>query len=312
MSIRDLSTRRRPGSGAPASDPELESRAGESGDREREASASGAAAEPGRGGDRADRGSTLALRIGAAVASGLLGFLLIAQLQGTEDLGDRLASEREEDLAAILSDLSAEADRLQTEITELRLTLIEFESSAERDELALRSLRRRLDDLRILAGVVATEGEDPQIVQPPSQAPQRQLVALGGGLELDQGEPQLGDLRLQPIGLRGQVGQDRGEVLLALAGEPIAEVLGALQLRDQQEAQQTAGHRRADAQRQGGAAVSAVTPPSGLRCGAGRRRFRLPVTGLTRTRTELRVACRRAGTRAVARAQVADAHARKK
>src|SRR5680860_916904 len=121
MSIRDLSTRRRPGSGAPASDPELESRAGESGDREREASASGAAAEPGRGGDRADRGSTLALRIGAAVASGLLGFLLIAQLQGTEDLGDRLAGER--------------------------------------DELALRSLRRRLDDLRILAGVVATEGE---------------------------------------------------------------------------------------------------------------------------------------------------------
>jgi len=159
MSIRDLSTRHGPGSGASASDPELGSRAGESGDREPEASASSAAAEPGRRGDRADRGSTLALRIGAAVASGLLGFLLIAQLQGTEDLGDRLASEREEDLAAILSDLSAEADRLQTEITELRLTLIEFESSAERDELALRSLRRRLDDLRILAGVVATEGE---------------------------------------------------------------------------------------------------------------------------------------------------------
>lgn len=113
----------------------------------------------GHGDHRRDGGTTVVLRIAAILLSGLLGLLLVAQVQGGEGLGDRLASEREEDLAAILADLSAEADRLQTEITEVRLTLIEFESSAERDELALRSLRERLDELRILAGVVAAEGE---------------------------------------------------------------------------------------------------------------------------------------------------------
>lgn len=111
------------------------------------------------GEQRGDGGTTVALRIAAMLVSGLLGILLVTQVQANEGLGDRLASEREEDLAAILADLSAEADRLQTEITELRLTLIQFESSAERDELALRSLRERLDELRILAGVVAAEGE---------------------------------------------------------------------------------------------------------------------------------------------------------
>lgn len=110
------------------------------------------------GSDSPAPGRTLILRLGAGLASAMLGFLLVAQVQ-TEGLGDRLATEREEDLARILSGLSAESDRLQDEITELRLTLIEFETSAERDELALRSLRRRLEDLQVLTGTVAAEGE---------------------------------------------------------------------------------------------------------------------------------------------------------
>jgi uncharacterized protein YlxW (UPF0749 family) len=99
------------------------------------------------------------LHVGVALLCGLLGFLLVAQVRATEELGERLEAEREEDLARILADLSDEADRLQSEITELRLLLIEFEGSQEAEQLALRTLQRRLDDLRILAGIAAAEGE---------------------------------------------------------------------------------------------------------------------------------------------------------
>lgn len=101
----------------------------------------------------------LVLRVAVALACAVLGFLLVAQVRATEQVGDRLAAEREEDLARILSDLSGQSDRLQSEITDLRLTLLDFEGSAEREELALRTLQRRYDDLRILAGTVAVEGD---------------------------------------------------------------------------------------------------------------------------------------------------------
>lgn len=101
----------------------------------------------------------LATRVAVGLACAVLGFLLVAQVRATEGLGDRLEAEREEDLARILADLGTDADRLTAEITELRLTLLAFENDAESEEVALRSLQRRLDELRILAGVVATEGE---------------------------------------------------------------------------------------------------------------------------------------------------------
>jgi uncharacterized protein YlxW (UPF0749 family) len=104
-----------------------------------------------------DRG--LGLRVAVTLACAVLGFLLVAQVRATEEVGDRLAAEREEDLARILSELSGQSDRLQAEITDLRLTLLDFESTAEREELALRTLQRRYDDLRILAGTTTVEGD---------------------------------------------------------------------------------------------------------------------------------------------------------
>lgn len=120
----------------------------------------------------------LLLQIAVALACALLGFLLVAQVRATESLGERLASEREEDLARILADLSAQSDRLQGEITDLRLLLFEFQSSAESEELALRSLRKRLDDLQILAGTVAAEAEGVvlEISDPAGQVTQDVLV----------------------------------------------------------------------------------------------------------------------------------------
>lgn len=113
---------------------------------------------------------TGSLRVASILACALLGFLLVAQFRATENLGERLDVEREEDLAQILADLSTQSDRLQEEITSLRLTLLAFENSAETEDLAVRSLRTRLNELRILAGVVPVEGqgvrmtvEDPQV-----------------------------------------------------------------------------------------------------------------------------------------------------
>jgi uncharacterized protein YlxW (UPF0749 family) len=98
------------------------------------------------------------LRVLVTLTCALLGFLLVGQVR-PEEIGERLAAEREEDLARILTDLSAESDRLQSEITELRLLLIELETSQEAEQVVLSSLERRLDDLRVLTGVVAAHGE---------------------------------------------------------------------------------------------------------------------------------------------------------
>lgn len=116
---------------------------------------SDASAPKGSGRGRGRAGTSLVV----ALAFGLLGFMLAAQLRATDGVSERLASEREEDLAQILRELTAQTDRLQAEITDRRLTLAEFEQSAEREELALRSLQQRHDDLRILVGSAAAEGE---------------------------------------------------------------------------------------------------------------------------------------------------------
>lgn len=99
------------------------------------------------------------LRIALVLACGAIGFVLVTQLQATEGIGTQLEAEREEDLARILANLTAETDRLQGEYNDLRLTLLAFEQSAEEEELALRSLEERLEDLAILAGTVEAQGE---------------------------------------------------------------------------------------------------------------------------------------------------------
>ena len=128
------------------------------------------AREPRREGDEQRATRSWSLRIASILACALAGFLLVAQFRATEDFDERLTVEREEDLARILADLSTQSDRLQEEITSLRLTLLAFENSAESEDLALRSLQTRLNELRILAGTVKVEGEGVRItVEDPEQ-----------------------------------------------------------------------------------------------------------------------------------------------
>ena len=118
------------------------------------------------------------LRVASVLACAAVGFLLVTQLRATEGVGERLDVEREEDLAQILADLSTESDRLQGEITSLRLTLLAFENSAEGEDLALRSLQNRLAELQVLAGTVAVDGEGVRLTveDPEAQVTQDLLV----------------------------------------------------------------------------------------------------------------------------------------
>ena len=121
---------------------------------------------------------SLALQITSALACAALGFALVAQLQAGEDLGERLDIEREEDLAQILADLSAQSDGLQSEITDLRLTLLAFQSSAEREDLALKTLRDRLNELRVLSGTARVRGTGIrfEVADPNRQVSQAEMV----------------------------------------------------------------------------------------------------------------------------------------
>ena len=123
-------------------------------------------------------GRSTATRVAIAFASALLGFLLVVQGRSGDGLGERLEAEREEDLARILADLSTQSDRLQTEIARLQLQLQAFRSSAERERLALRSLRERLATLQVLAGTVAVRGQGVRVTvsDPYRRVTQDQLV----------------------------------------------------------------------------------------------------------------------------------------
>lgn len=100
-----------------------------------------------------------AVQATVAIGCAVLGFLLVAQVRATETVSERLVAEREEDLAVILSDVTTQNERLQSEITDLRLLLFDFESTRESEGLVLRNVEKRLDDLRILSGVVPAESE---------------------------------------------------------------------------------------------------------------------------------------------------------
>lgn len=90
--------------------------------------------------------------------TGLVGFLVVSQLRGTQPFSQRLANETEGDLARILAGLNAEADALRDEIATLKLQLFDLESSTRTDEAAQESAEEQLRTLEVLAGTVAVTG----------------------------------------------------------------------------------------------------------------------------------------------------------
>ena len=92
------------------------------------------------------------------LAAALAGYLLVAQLRGTESSTQRLATESQGDLVQILSDLNTEAAGLRDEIDTLKLQLLSLQSSSQSDASALVQTEQHLSDLEVLAGTVPVSG----------------------------------------------------------------------------------------------------------------------------------------------------------
>ncbi len=92
------------------------------------------------------------------VVTGLVGFLVVSQIRGTQRFSERLATENEGDLARILSGLNAEADALRDEIGALKLQLVDLENSTRTNEAAAESAEDQLHSLEVLAGTVPVSG----------------------------------------------------------------------------------------------------------------------------------------------------------
>lgn len=90
--------------------------------------------------------------------TGLVGFLLVSQLRGTQRFSQRLSAESEGDLARILASLTTEADALQEEISTLKLQLLDLETSSRDDAAAAKSTEDQLQALEVLAGTVPVTG----------------------------------------------------------------------------------------------------------------------------------------------------------
>jgi uncharacterized protein YlxW (UPF0749 family) len=89
---------------------------------------------------------------------GLLAFALVVQVKS--NTGDtQLQNARQDDLVRILSDLNSREQRLRGDIGGLQGTLNQLGAGAQGREAALAEARRRADELGILAGTLAAQGE---------------------------------------------------------------------------------------------------------------------------------------------------------
>lgn len=85
-----------------------------------------------------------------------LGFGLAVQVSTTQE--DALSAARTSDLVRILDDLGAQRERLASEATRLEESIADLESSADQAQAARAATRERVQNLRILAGVVPVVG----------------------------------------------------------------------------------------------------------------------------------------------------------
>ena len=92
------------------------------------------------------------------LVTGLVGFLLVSQMRGTERFRQRLQAESEADLTRILASLSTEADSLRDEISTLELQLLTLQNSSQQQESAAGAAEEQTRNLQVLAGTVAVTG----------------------------------------------------------------------------------------------------------------------------------------------------------
>ena len=92
------------------------------------------------------------------LAAAAAGYLLVAQLRGTQSFTQRLAADSQGDLVQILSGLNTEATDLRDEIDSLKVQLLSLQTSSQQDAAAIQQTEQRLADLEVLAGTVPVTG----------------------------------------------------------------------------------------------------------------------------------------------------------
>lgn len=90
--------------------------------------------------------------------TGLVGFLLVGQLRGSEAFRQRLEAENEGDLTRILAGLTTEADALRDEISALKLQLVQLQNTQQQDSASAAAATAQLRALQVLAGTVPVTG----------------------------------------------------------------------------------------------------------------------------------------------------------
>lgn len=90
--------------------------------------------------------------------TGLVGFLLVGQLRGSEAFRQRLEAENEGDLTRILAGLTTEADALRDEISSLKLQLLQLQNAQQQDSASAAAAAAQLRALQVLAGTVPVTG----------------------------------------------------------------------------------------------------------------------------------------------------------
>jgi len=98
----------------------------------------------------------------AAVLCGLLGFGAAVQVR-LIDSESSLRGARQSDLIGILDTLSQRADRLRSEVNDLRTTRDQLSGGADQRKVALSQARQQLQTLGILAGTLPAQGSGVQV-----------------------------------------------------------------------------------------------------------------------------------------------------
>jgi uncharacterized protein YlxW (UPF0749 family) len=156
--------------------------------------------------------------VAVAVLIGVLGFAAAVQVRSTQDEDTVLASARQEDLVAILDDLSSRSVRLRQEITTLTTTRERLTTGSGRDAAALAEARRRSQVLGVLAGTVRARG--PGITLTITDRGEHVAEVLLDALQ------ELRDAGAEAVQIEGPV-EDAGEAAPASSTGPAVRVVAA-------------------------------------------------------------------------------------
>lgn len=101
--------------------------------------------------------------ITVGIICALVGFLLVNQLRVQRSLSQQLPALTEQNLGQIIRELNVEAEFLQREVTDLRIKLYKYEREEADKKTILNEAAQKLENLRIVTGLVGVEGQGVRI-----------------------------------------------------------------------------------------------------------------------------------------------------